>query len=332
MSSFTNSHVFRHPACVKDSTWQTSLKKCADSLTWLRTNGAALSGNEAATHDIMIGFDAEMTTIDPENGYLMEIGAVAITPDMKPRASLHIILGLTEDQLDTLSDWSRVHHSIPRAYEGGLSLIDLCRESSVTLEQADETLECFVEAFRGNDSRLLALCGNSVWRDYLFIQKYLPKTKVHIHHRVVDASSAREILRRHCHVAGYHVKPPRPLNAHCAMYDVIDAINYLKWHGSIMFHEHSKSYELETLPVNLHRRMGFEAVIELAKQNSLSNLPFVPGTQYSQGYRSNDCGEYSLRQHNARSRFKGFHSHYTGNMSPIVKTNSTNTSHRIMSR
>jgi len=251
------------------------------SMIWQsRTRGAwppRMNRSPGATHDIMVALDAEMTQIDPQVGHIMEIGVAVVTPDLVPQASLHIVVHTDEAQLKTLSTWSSTHHAVPRLYEGGLSLIELCRESTVTLQRADEEIRTFLDVFHQGEPQRMSLCGNSVWRDLLFVQRYLPRTSELLHHRVIDSSGARELARRHCHVHRLATRPPRPLDAHCAMYDALDAVNFLRWHSHMLGGgaTSGEPLALASLPAHAHRRVGFDAIARLAREKALPFPPFI---------------------------------------------------------
>jgi len=276
------------------------------SLVWQsRSRGAwppRMNRSPGATHDIMVALDAEMTQIDPHTGHIMEVGVAVVTPDLVPQASLHVVVHTDQAQLKTLSAWSSAHHAMPRLYEGGLSLIELCSESTVTLRRADEEVRSFLDVFHQGEPQRMSLCGNSVWRDLLFVQRYLPRTSELLHHRVIDSSGARELARRHCHVHRLSTRPPRPLDAHCAMYDALDAVNFLRWHSHLLGGgaASGKPLALASLPVHAHRRIGFEAIARLASEGALPFPPFIMmppvdcGTAPGAGPGGRDSGAQQL--------------------------------------
>lgn len=213
--------------------WIESLISIRDQCT---SNGiwpTKMAGGDASTHDILVALDAEMTDIDVDIGRIMEIGAAVMTADLVPQASLHIIVRVDFLQAP-MSAWSTEYHNRSREYECGLSLVQLCTHSATTLEQADQEMSQFLKVFQQDSKQRMSLCGNSVWRDLLFINKYMPRTNALLHHRVVDCSGARELAKRACHVLNVRCKPPRPLDCHCAMYDVLDSINFMRWHARVI--------------------------------------------------------------------------------------------------
>lgn len=244
-----------------------------------------------ATHDFMVAFDAEMTDIDVRGGVVMEIGVAVLTTDLVPQASLHIVLHVDCANVH-MSEWSAAHHDDPRSYEDGVSLVELCKHSAVTMQQADDEVFEFLSVFHGGRDQKMSLCGNSVWRDFLFIQRDMPKTSSLLHHRVIDCSGARELAKRHCHVHKRAVRPPAPLDVHCAMYDVLDAINFMRWHSTMLLGPGADAdgtfpeTTLCMLPLHAHRRIGFEALALKAARDNCSVCPVAlfPSSSFTRNF------------------------------------------------
>lgn len=226
----------------------------------------------SATHASLLVLDAEMTGLDPNCHDLMEIGVIAATHDLVPIASMHLVLHVDGENLEHMNEWCQQHHGAPRAGEEGKSLSTLCRESTLTRAQADRELEFFFRTVQGSCAHQLALCGNSVWRDLLFMQKQLPTCSAYLHHRVIDCTGARELAVRLCATTGAStLRPPKPIDSHCALYDALDALNFIRWHAHIMQYgvqalasisvhhpEFAKmcGVHLVRLPTSAHRRVG----------------------------------------------------------------------------
>lgn len=229
-----------------------------------------------STHDFMVAFDAEMTDIDEQHGAIMEIGVAVLSTDLMPQASLHIIV---KADCSRMSIWSTENHTRPRYYEDGMSLVELCQQSTITIQEADHEVHEFLSIFQDGRDQKMSLCGNSVWRDYLFIKRDMPMTASLLHHRVIDCSGARELARRHCHVHTRPERPPAPLDVHCAMYDVLDAINFMRWHSSMLARGEVDPTTLCMLPLHAHRRIGFDAIKARAtlENRTVCPIALLPG-------------------------------------------------------
>ena len=72
------------------------------------------------------------------------------------------------------------------------SVLERCRESRITLEQADAALAAWVDACVGEVQDEIArrpiLAGNSIHNDWLLVRRDLPRFHSRLHYRLLDAS------------------------------------------------------------------------------------------------------------------------------------------------
>jgi len=67
------------------------------------------------------------------------------------------------------------------------------RESKTSVSEAESELLEFVKKYTPPSSCPLA--GNSVHVDKLFLEQYMPKFLQHLHYRIVDVSTIKELCR-----------------------------------------------------------------------------------------------------------------------------------------
>ena len=67
------------------------------------------------------------------------------------------------------------------------------RESKITLEDAENKVLEFVKEHTKPQECLLA--GNSVHVDKTFLTKYMPRLVGHLHYRIVDVSTVKELCK-----------------------------------------------------------------------------------------------------------------------------------------
>ena len=72
-------------------------------------------------------------------------------------------------------------------------LTDACRNSSISLRQAEMEMLAFVR--QHTPERCCPLAGNSVHADKRFLDKYMPQFARHLHYRIVDVSTVKELCR-----------------------------------------------------------------------------------------------------------------------------------------
>src|SRR5690349_141978 len=114
----------------------------------------------------LVWVDLEMTGLDPETCVILEIATLVTSADLSqlvegPALTIHQDESVLEGMADVVKEMHRKS-----------GLWDRVLASTVTLEQArDETL-AFIRAHV--DKGASPLCGNSVWKDKAFLERYMP--------------------------------------------------------------------------------------------------------------------------------------------------------------
>ena len=67
------------------------------------------------------------------------------------------------------------------------------RQSKISVAEAENMMLDFVSKYTPPGKCPLA--GNSVHMDRVFLQKYMPRFTNHLHYRIVDVSSVKELCR-----------------------------------------------------------------------------------------------------------------------------------------
>ncbi len=165
--------------------------------------------------------DLEMTGLDPANCVILEIATVITSSDLStaiegPTLTIHqpesVLLGMVDvvKEMHKRSGlWKRV------------------LTSKTTLEQAETETLAFVAA--NVDKGASPLCGNSVWKDKTFLEKYMPTLTAHMHYRLIDVSTIKELVRR-WYPSSFHA--PKKREIHRALDDIRESIEELRWYRS----------------------------------------------------------------------------------------------------
>jgi len=167
----------------------------------------------------LVWVDLEMTGLDPEACVILEIATLVTSSDLSqviegPTITIHqpesVLLGMA----DVVKDMHRRS-----------GLWERVLESNATLEEAQaRTLE-FVRAHVEKGAS--PLCGNSVWKDKQFLERYMPELAGHFHYRIVDVSTLKELVKR-WYPATYHA--PKKREIHRALDDIRESIEELRWY------------------------------------------------------------------------------------------------------
>jgi len=173
--------------------------------------------------DRLVWIDLEMTGLDPEKDFILEIATLVTDGNLEFVAEgPNIAIGHPEETLLGIDEWGMIHHE-----KSGL--LDLVRRSSYDCKRAEQATLDFVSTHcREGES---PLCGNSVWRDRQFLGRHMPTLEGFFHYRNVDVSSIKELVRR-----WYPSLPPyEKQKSHRALSDIKESINELSYYRKRVF-------------------------------------------------------------------------------------------------
>lgn len=172
----------------------------------------------------LVWVDLEMTGLDPETCVIVEIATIITDSNLTTVAEGPcLVVHQPEDILAKMTPFVRDLH-----VRSGL--LDRITTSDVTLEAAAAQTTHFIEAHcvKGTPP----LCGNSVWKDRAFLERYMPSVVATLHYRMIDVSTVKEIVRR-WYPPQYH--PPKKREVHRALDDIRESIEELKFYRSKIF-------------------------------------------------------------------------------------------------
>ena len=167
-----------------------------------------------------------MTGLDVYNDKIIEI-AVIITDDNLENELYgpELIINQPHSIMNAMNPWCIDHH-------GQSGLTKKVLESKIsTLEAQDQVLE-FIKAHIPEKGVGL-LCGNSIHMDKEFLRKEMPLVLEHLHYRLIDVSTVKELLKRWN--PEYISRAPRKIESHRALDDIKESITELKYYKSILF-------------------------------------------------------------------------------------------------
>jgi oligoribonuclease len=93
--------------------------------------------------------------------------------------------------------------------------------------QAEEQVLEYIKQFVP-EPRRAPLCGNTIATDRAFISRYMPMLDAHLHYRMIDVSSIKELARRWYPRAYYNA--PAKNGGHRALADIKESINELRYY------------------------------------------------------------------------------------------------------
>ena len=168
--------------------------------------------------------DLEMTGLDPDTCAIVEIASIVTDSQLEIVAQgPELVIHQPDSVLATMNDFVRQLHT-----KSGL--VDRIKASSVSLETAAAETLAFLAAHV--EKGTAPLCGNSVWKDRQFLERYMPGVVGHLHYRMIDVSTVKECVRR-WYPPELHV--PKKREVHRALDDIRESIEELKWYRAKVF-------------------------------------------------------------------------------------------------
>lgn len=167
-----------------------------------------------------------MTGLDLERDRLIEIAALVTDADLQVLGDgVDIVIHADDDALAGMNDVVQQMH----AHSG---LTDAVRAATATIAQAQQQVLDYVRQFVPN-ARSAPLAGNSIATDRSFIARQMPALDAHLHYRMIDVSSIKELCRR-WYPRIYSGQPTKGLE-HRALADIKDSITELKYYRATAF-------------------------------------------------------------------------------------------------
>jgi oligoribonuclease len=176
--------------------------------------------------DLLVWIDCEMTGLDLGKDALIEVAALVTDPDLNVLGDgVDLVIHADDAALDAMPDVVRDMHA-----KSGLT--DEVRRSTVTLAEAEEAVLKYVQQYVPNP-RTAPLCGNSIATDRNFLARDMPILDAHLHYRMIDVSSIKELCRR-WYPRVYFGQPQKGL-AHRALADIRESIKELEYYRRTVF-------------------------------------------------------------------------------------------------
>ena len=174
----------------------------------------------------LVWIDCEMTGLDLRRDALIEVAAIVTDPDLAPLDDgVAVIIHTDDDVLDEMLPVVRDMHEAS-------GLTDAVRRSTMTLGAAEKIVLDYVKS-HVSDPRTAPLCGNSIATDRAFLARDMPALDEHLHYRMVDVSSIKELAKR-WYPRVYQSQPEKGL-AHRALDDIRESIVELAYYRRTLF-------------------------------------------------------------------------------------------------
>ena len=176
-------------------------------------------------NDRLVWIDLEMTGLDPSHDEICEIACIVTDGELHELdEGISLVVKPSDASLASMDDVVvRMHsdsgliHEIP---------------TGINVGDAEAQVLTYV---RGHvpDARKAPLAGSSVYVDRGFLARYMPDLDGHLHYRLVDVSSVKELVRRW--FPRVYFATPEKRGNHRALGDIRESIAELRYYRDAVF-------------------------------------------------------------------------------------------------
>ena len=173
--------------------------------------------------DNLIWTDLEMTGLDPDEDYIIEIATVITNKELNILAEGPVIaIHQDENILDAMDEWNTRQHA-----KSGL--VDRVRKSEFSISDAERMTVEFLQEYVPPGTS--PMCGNSICQDRRFMYRWMPELEKYFLYRNLDVSTVKELVKRWTTGDDQFKKNA----SHLAMDDIHDSIEELQHYRAKYF-------------------------------------------------------------------------------------------------
>ena len=184
-----------------------------------------MTGVSPTVNDRIVWIDCEMTGLDARADALIEVAAVVTDSELNVLGEgVDVVVRPPDGVLDRMEPFVREMHTTS-------GLLDVLA-GGVTLAEAEELVLDHVRA-HVPEPRKAPLAGNSVGTDKTFLERDMPTLVGHLHYRIIDVSSIKELARRW--YPRLYFAAPAKTGGHRALADILESIDELRYYRAAMF-------------------------------------------------------------------------------------------------
>lgn len=176
-------------------------------------------------NDRLVWIDCEMTGLSLEHDALVEVAVLVTDSDLTLLGDgVELVIKPPTASLDQMIEVVRDMHET----SGLLRELD----RGITLAEAESTVLDYVREHVPL-ARKAPLAGNTVYVDRGFLARDMPTLDTHLHYRLIDVSSVKELARRW--YPRLYFNAPTKHGGHRALADIRESIEELKYYRQAMF-------------------------------------------------------------------------------------------------
>jgi oligoribonuclease len=181
--------------------------------------------NRRATNDRIVWIDCEMTGLSLINDALIEVAALVTDYELNQLGNgIDLVIKPPAGALEQMDDFVRDMHT-------SSGLLDEL-ETGITMAEAEAQVLAYVREWAPEAAKA-PLAGNTVGTDRGFLARDLPELESHLHYRIIDVSSIKELALRWFPRAFFN--SPKKAGGHRALADIRESIAELRYYREAIF-------------------------------------------------------------------------------------------------
>jgi oligoribonuclease len=180
---------------------------------------------ERSVNDRIVWIDCEMTGLSLRDDALIEVAALVTDFELNQLGDgVDVVIAPPAEALEQMDPFVRDMHTTSGLLE------ELA--SGTTMEDAQAQVLAYVREWVP-EARKAPLGGNTVATDRGFLARDMPELEAHLHYRIIDVSSVKELSRRWYPRAYFNA--PKKSGGHRALADIRESIAELRYYRQAVF-------------------------------------------------------------------------------------------------
>ena len=180
---------------------------------------------EKSVNDRIVWIDCEMTGLSLEADALIEVAALVTDFELNQLGDgVDVVIRPPAEALEQMDDFVRTMHTT----SGLLEELD----GGTTMDDAQQQVLAYIREWVP-EPRKAPLGGNTVGTDRNFLARDMAELEAHLHYRIIDVSSIKELSRRWYPRA--YFGSPKKSGGHRALADIRESIAELRYYREAVF-------------------------------------------------------------------------------------------------
>jgi oligoribonuclease len=186
-----------------------------------RPTAPAPQRKQSPTH--LAWLDLEMTGLDADRDVILQAALIITDAELQPLEQFACDIWQPDAALAAMTPFVRSMHE-------KTGLLERVKRSGTELRRAEQAL---LEIVAGWCPYGAVLCGNSIWQDRRFVDRYMPGLASYLTYRLLDVSSVKLLAKTWFGPAAVFEKPEA--GEHDALIDIRNSIAELAHYRKTLF-------------------------------------------------------------------------------------------------